>query len=401
MLFGSTVSNIAGNAAWFSFMIWAYQSTENPISISIMMIANILPGAIVGAFVAPFLDRINPYLLLILTNLFFVISSMIVLYVIFIHHISYEIILLILVFESMVEVAQSLVFSKIITTLNIDFIPKANSLLGFTSSISDILGPAIGGIVYYREGLFYIAAIDLSGSFVFFAISLLFLRAKVEKDSKSPSSSIIPRRLSLLERLKLFTGNNAYIKLITLFLFLNIFFSLMAPLIIPVISAKSSVEGSTVGFLLSLGGAAGVAGGILSYKLLTVSNTIKSIYYGCIATIVLGPLLLSLADTLVLIMVAVFFSSFFYPLILAANQTLWQKITPYSVQAQIFSIRDLAGSIGIPIGLVISPLAVNSLDSVVFVGEYTAIETFIASVSVLSLIFVTIYYIKILKHIKN
>ncbi|ACM22505.1 MFS transporter [Thermotoga neapolitana] len=241
-----------------------------------------------------------------------------------------------------------------------DFLMRANSIMGMVRIFPQILGPALGGVIY---GFYGIAIVFLVNgvSFVLSAISEIFIvySRKVEKK---------PAKFSqILEDLKegfLFIWNHELIRTILIFaLFLNLLISPLFMVVYPyTIREVMKFSAQEFGFLETSFTLGALLGNFLIASYLSKKNMWKamkiSIFLFELPIVFLGFLVMPDFSLSRLVIFSLFFITFLImgflnPIINVPLDTAFQRMTPSHIRARAFSFLILVANGVTPLGSVL------------------------------------------------
>ncbi|PLV57393.1 MFS transporter [Thermotoga sp. SG1] len=243
-----------------------------------------------------------------------------------------------------------------------DFLMRANSIMGMVRIFPQILGPALGGVIY---GFYGIAIVFLVNgvSFILSAISEIFI-VYWQKIEKKPShfKQIV---LDLKEGF-LFIWNHSLIRIILIFaLFLNLLISPLFMVVYPyTIREVMKFSAQEFGFLETSFTLGALFGNLLIASYLSKRNMWKamkiSIFLFELPIVFLGVLVMpdfsSSVERLVLFIlffVTFLIMGFLNPIINVPLDTAFQKMTPSHIRARAFSFLVLVANGVTPLGSVL------------------------------------------------
>ncbi|MCD6550732.1 MFS transporter [Thermotoga sp.] len=263
------------------------------------------------------------------------------------------------IMDNLFEIPTGAMFPDIVPA---DFLMKANSIMGMVRIFPQILGPALGGVIY---GFYGIAIVFLVNgiSFVLSAISEIFIVYKRRVEKKSAHFS------QIFEDLKegfLFVWQHTLIRTILIFaLFLNFLISPLFMVVYPyTIREVMKFSAQEFGFLETSFTTGALIGNFLIVSYLSKRNMWKamkiSIFLFEIPIVFLGILVMPGVSSNLerKILFAAFFVTFLImgflnPLINVPLDTAFQKMTPSHVRARAFSFLILVSNGMIPLGSVL------------------------------------------------
>ncbi|HCZ06977.1 MAG: transporter, family, macrolide efflux protein [Thermotogota bacterium] len=263
------------------------------------------------------------------------------------------------IMDNLFEIPTGAMFPDIVPK---DFLMRANSIMGMVRIFPQIVGPAIGGVLY---GFYGIAVVFLANgiSFILSAVSEIFIVYKQEIKKRSS------RLAQVLEDLKegfLFVWNHSLIRTILIFaLFLNFLVSPLFMVVYPyTVREVVGFSAQAFGILESAFTLGALFANLMIVVYFARKNTWKiakvSLFLMEIPIILMGILVMpSVIPALgKLIMFGLFFTfflamGFLNPLVNVPLETSFQKMTPSQVRARAYSFLIMVSNGMMPLGSVI------------------------------------------------
>ena len=356
--FGQIVSLLGTNMTGFGLTIWAYEISGSATALALVGFFFVTPMLVFSPFAGAIVDRSNRKLMMMVSDLAAGIATIVIL----ILHLSGLLQIWHLyitgAFMGLFQTFQWPAYSAAITTM----IPKeqygrANGMMSLAESGSGIFSPLLAGALLGIIGLNGILAVDIV-TFVFAIGTLLLVRIpqpKATEEGRQGQGSIwkesaygfryILQRPSLLGLQIVFLLGN---------FFVSIAFALLAPMILASTGNNELIYGSVT----SAGAVGGVVGGLAMSAWGGPKRRVHGVLAGWAIASLLGVVLLGLGRSLPVWAVAMFFGSFFIPVINGSNQAIWQSKVAPDVQGRVFSIRRLIAWFVNPAAMLIAgPLA--------------------------------------------
>jgi hypothetical protein len=150
---------------------------------------------------------------------------------------------------------------------------------------------------------------------------------------------------------RVITENAGLLGLMAIYTGLNLFASLTYFSILPaLILARSGRNALALASVQSMEGAAAVAGGLVMSIWGGFRRKIHGVLAGAAISFLLGDLLFALGRDLPVWLLAAFVSAFFFPIIMASDQAIWQEQVPPGLQGRVFAIRGTVRRSTMPVG---------------------------------------------------
>jgi predicted MFS family arabinose efflux permease len=226
-------------------------------------------------------------------------------------------------------------------------------MVGMVASSTSIIAPMAAGALLGLIGINGIMYIDV-GTFTFAILMLLLVRIPqpAESDEGRKARGSMWRESAfgfrfLLERKPLLY---LLMSFATLNLVLTFAFSILAPMIL----ARTGTNELLLGTVQMFFGFGGVAGGALMSIFGAPKKRIRGLYLSIVGSMLLGPTLLGIGNSLPLWAAGAFFVVFFAQLASGTSGVIWQTKVPHDVQGRVFAYRGMIASIASPIGMILA-----------------------------------------------
>ncbi len=362
---GRLVSLIGAGIQTIVLPLYILDVTGSATTMGVFTLLSIIPRLAATPFAGVFGDRWNRKMIMVYADF----GHGILLYLLFLIALSGQMtIALVFVSTALLSVLDAF-FSGATSGMIPDIVPeshlkKANSTLGFVSSVSNIIGPVLGGILYGLTGIGGVFLINAT-CFTLSAISEIFIhyhpKLRSEKltmtgfvnDLKEGASFVFRKRG--LKALFLFA-------MVLNFISSPIFY-IVFPFVLKTTIRFSSQQYGTLQSALVVGS---LIGNLIIIKFLLKASNKKMLLGGLFSQYafqyVFGitlfqPLFGWLQNQLFLYfwIVAVFFAimGFFNTLVNVPIHTNLQVMTPTEIRSRVFSVLELLSQIMVPIGAVI------------------------------------------------
>jgi len=354
---GQTVSLIGSQMTNFAITIWVWELTGQATALALFGLLTQAPRVLVTPFAGIIVDRCNRKLLMMIGDAIACFSTIVILLLYLTNNLQIWHLYLAGAINGIFEQLQELAYLASISMMVSEEQYSRASSIGFLASYgSDIIAPALAGVLYAVIGLIGILIIDLA-TFAIALLTVLFVRlpepAHVEPEPFSRANlqqqvvfgcRYIMARPSLL----------ALLVLETLFWFAH---DLGAPLYSPMILART---GNDAKVLASLASAAGI-GGILGALLVSAWGGTKHRIHGMLIGTIgagLSKTAFGLGQMLLIWIPAQFCSSLNFPLLGSSSDAIWLTHIKPDVQGRVFAARRVSILVASTIGyLIAGPLA--------------------------------------------
>ncbi|MEM8832711.1 MAG: MFS transporter [Cyanobacteria bacterium P01_G01_bin.19] len=346
--FGQLISTIGSYMSEFALTLWAWSLTGSATALALVGFFSLLPRILVSIFAGIIVDRANRKYLMILGDAIAAGSTLGIL----ILHLSGNLAIWHLYLTASINGGfgqiQQLAYSTSITLLvSPQKYTRANSMNSVVHYGSDIIAPAIAGILYPIIGLEGILPLDLATFGVAIA-TLVWIRIPQPTAEQENGET---RERGNLSRLGSFwseiTFGIRYIwqrdSLRILLLFTALFWfahDFSDAIYEPMILARSDNNSQVLGIIFSIGGIAGVTGAVV----LSAWGGTKKRVNGMLAGFMgagLAKIIFGLGQNLTVWLPAQFCSSLTFPLLGSSETALWMEAVPSKLQGRVFAANSL------------------------------------------------------------
>ena len=340
--FGQLISTIGNYITGFALILWAWSLTGSATALALLGFFSLLPRIFVSLFAGIIVDRTNRKYLMMLGDAIAAISTCGIL----ILHLSGSLAIWHLYLAASVNGGfsqiQRLAYSTSITLLvSPQNYTRANSMNSIVHYGSNIIGPAIAGVLYPIIGLSGILLLDLA-TFCVAIVTLAWIRI--------PQPNTNSRQPAEVGKLSIFwseiTFGISYIwqrdNLRTLLLITASFWfahDLGEAIGNPMILARSNNNSQALSAILSIAGISGVTSAIVLTTWGGAKSRVKVMLLGFtgagIAKTVFG-----LGRSLTVWLPAQFCSSVNFPFLESSETALWMEAVPPKLQGRVFAANS-------------------------------------------------------------
>jgi len=352
---GQSISLIGSGLTSFALGVWVFQLNGSVTQFALIGLCAVIPKVFLSPFIGPLVDRWPRRKVILLSDLGAGLSTLAVVFllqtgVLQVWHI-YLATLINASFSALQWPAFMATTSQLISKENLG---RANGLIQLGRGVSEILAPALAGVLLPMIGLAGIVAIDFT-SFIVAAISLSFIRFPQEIGRGKPAMA--PGRLkeNLTFGWRYIAANNGLSGLLVFFALVNFLWGLVGVLLTPMILGFTNSQ--------ELGGILSVAGiGMLSGSLLmSVWGGTKRLITGVFIFEALSGvcfILMGARPSFWLIALGAFGAHLTIAVVFGGNQAIWGSIVPQPLQGRVFAAQQMAVSTATPLAYILAgPLA--------------------------------------------
>lgn len=328
----------------FALTLWAWELTGSATALALVSFFSLLPRIFISLFAGVLVDRANRKHLMMLGDAIAAISSLVIL----ILHLSGNLAIWHLYlaasinggFGQIQQLAYSTSITLLVSPLNYT---RANSMNSVVHYGSNIIAPAIAGVLYPMIGLGGILLIDLA-TFVIAIATLIWIRIpQPEKEETRGQGDWGTVGVFWSE----VTFGIRYVwqrdSLRTLLLVTALFWfahDLGAAIDEPMILARSDNNSQTLSAILSLAGIGGVTGAVVLSAWGGTKRRVNGMLTGFMGAGV-AKTIFGLGRNLTVWLPAQFCSSLNFPLLGSSETALWMEATPPELQGRVFAANSL------------------------------------------------------------
>lgn len=352
---GQTISLFGSSLSTFGLSVWVYQQTGSPSQFGFIIALALIPFILLSPLGGIVADRYDRRMVMFFGDLVTGLSVLCLTILFFSDTIEVWHIFLIVFFGSMGAAFQIPSYLAIVPQMvNKDNYVRANGLVSVSEGISQLIAPAVAGIILSLLGLGIILIVDTFTMLV--ALCSLWVSRHIPLINEDNLKNIVGSEISIsinsfFEALVYLRNKPIILLLIALFSINNFVFGLVETLLAPYMLGLTSPQ--LYGLVLSVGSTGLLVGSII----ITAWNRIKNkilviLFFNGVLGISLT--LLGFSSSLIMISMILFVAFFCIPFIDTPAKSLIHDKVPNKMQGRIFSIRNQIEYSGIPLGAAIS-----------------------------------------------
>ncbi len=349
---GQFLSLMGSNMTRFAFLIWAYNQTGKASTTALLGFFAYAPYILLSPFAGVLIDRWDRKKIMILSDLLAGCFTILLLVAFLSDQMYIWYLFVFQALSSALEAFQVPAYTSSITLL----IPKekyakASGMRSFSSNAAQIAAPILTGALLGIIGFTGIMLIDII-TFSFAVSSLLLVS--------------IPQimKKQLIERVHIFKDikfslhylyeRKGLFYLMIIYIFINLIAATTYFGILPAyILAKTNKNEVILGMVQTSLGVGGVIGSIVVSIFGVPKKKILTILLAGGASFLLGDILMGVGQSVYVWITAAILSSIFLPLLMGAENALWQSKIKPSIQGRIFSIKGMFNLSMMPIGFLL------------------------------------------------
>lgn len=337
---GQAFSLLGSEMTSFALGIWLYQRTGLASNFAFVALCAVLPQMLLSPLAGIMIDRINRRKLMALADCGAALCTLVMVFLFFTDRIEVWHIFLMTILSASCVALQAPAYSALVAgSIERSNLGRANGLLQFGQALSQILAPAIAGVLVVAIGVAGVLFVDL---FTFLAAvsSLLISRLPADPPARvsvtgEPTPGLIRQWLEGWKVLQVTPELTRLMRFQSIFTFL---WSVFAVMVTPMVLGFSGSDG--LGLLLTIAGSGLLCGSLVMTAWggprkrqsgLLVFELLSAVAFVC----------MGLRPNLVLVAAGAFGAHFTLAFVSSLNDSLWQEQTPSEVLGRVFSLRQM------------------------------------------------------------
>jgi MFS family permease len=352
---GQLVSTIGSGLTGFALGVWIYQETGSVTLFAMNMLAFAIPSLLVSPIAGVVVDRWNRRWVMILSDTGAGLATLVIAILYITGNLQVWNIILATAVNAAFSTFQWPAYSAVTTLL----VPKeqlgrAGGMVQIGEAISQLLAPAVAGILFVTIGLGGVIVIDFA-TYLFAVLTLLIIRVPSPEQTDAGEESKGTVWQEAIYGWTYITARAGLLGLLLIFAAFNFVTGLIMPLITPMLLDMTSPE--VLGYLFSIVGVGMLTGTLV----MSAWGGPKRRIHGVLAFLMLSGFFTSLLgfSPLIPLMAAAGFGLMFtMPIINGSSQAIWQTKVAPDVQGRVFSVRRMIAMSMTPLAYIIAgPLA--------------------------------------------
>jgi MFS transporter, DHA3 family, macrolide efflux protein len=355
--FGQLVSTLGSGLTGFALGVWIYQETGSTTLFALNMLAYALPNLIMSPFAGVMADRFDRRWVMMLSDSGAMCGTLVVLSLLMLGRLEIWHIYIATALYSAANSFQWPAYSAATTML----VPKsqlgrAGGMVQIGEAISQLVSPALAGVLFVTIGLKGVIFIDFA-TFLVAIATLLLVRIPRPKGTPDETAGKQPMLKEAVYGWKYIVARPGLFGLLLIFASTNFLSGLWNPLLAPMVLDMTDPQ--MLGFLASLIG----VGMLLGTLVMSAWGGPRKRIHGVLGFLMIGgifTMLLGLRPSIPLMAAAGFGMMFVHPIVNGSSQALWQSKVSPAVQGRVFAVRRMIAWSTLPLAYIIAgPLADN------------------------------------------
>ena len=375
--FGQLVSTLGSGLTGFALGVYIYQTTQSTTAFALAMLAFTVPGVFFSPVAGALVDRFPRRWMMILSDVgaglttlaifLLLVSGKLEVWHIFVTNFFNGL------FNTFQWPAQSAATTMLVPQSQLG---RAGGMVQIGEGISQLLSPAIAGVMFVTWGMASVVFIDLITMSIAVGTLLLIsipepVRSHEEQESRKSISKSIRFGLDYIR------ARRGLFYLLMYFATINLLFNMIGPLWTPLLLNLGTPD--QAGFVGSIVG----VGMLLGTFVMSAWGGPKRRVYGVLGSgIWTGAMLLLLGfkASVPLIAISGFLAMFVFPIMNGSSQALWQSKTDPDVQGRGFSVRRMLAQFTVPIGILLSGPLVDGVFEPLMAQSGALANTFVGQI---------------------
>ena len=363
--FGQLVSTLGTYMTFFALTLWAWDQTGSATALALVGFFSQLPKIPTTLFAGLIVDRFNRKYLMLLGDIVAALSTVVIGVLYLMQQLQIWHLYGVVILAGGFGQIQTLAYQASISMM----VPKRHyTRTGSMASIvhygSNIVGPALAGVLYPLIGLSGIVLVDLVTFAVAFAT---LLAATIPQPEKTPEPDHLINKLTFgFRHVWQQPGLKALLLITILFTFAH---DMGAALYSPMILARTNGSAQTLASISAIAGVGGVVGAIVVSIWGGPKRRINGVLGGYMGA-GLSKIAFGLGQSLTVWLPAQLSSSLNFPLLGSARSALWMDNISPNMQGRVFAANSLViqGASAVAV-LLAGPLADRLLEPAMMPGR--------------------------------
>ncbi|MGD8820811.1 MAG: MFS transporter [Anaerolineae bacterium] len=360
--FGQVVSLVGSGLTGFALGVWVFEQTGSATQFALIGLSAVLPRVILSPLAGAIVDRWDRRRVMILSDVGAGLSTFAIALLLWTNQLEaqglsfgiwyiYALTFLNAAFGTLQWPAFTATTSLLVSKKNLG---RANGLVQFGQAASEILAPALAGVLIGIIRLEGVILIDV-GTFLFAVITLLLVRLPRPEAfaGKRPGSTTLWNDLTLGWRT--IRARPGLKGLLLFFAVVNFLWGMVGALITPLILSWTSSE--ELGLIIAIAGAGMLAGSLL----MSVWGGPQRRINGVLSFELLSGIcfmLIGLRPSFWLVATGAFGAHVTIAIVFGSNQAIWQSKVAPEIQGRVFATQQMVARAATPLAyLLAGPLA--------------------------------------------
>lgn len=363
---GQTISVFGSGLTSFALGVWVFERSGSATAFALIGLFAVLPRVLFSPLAGALIDRWDRRFLMIASDTLAGLGTLLIVLLLRTDALQlWQIYLLV----GLIAAAGAIQWPAYTATTTL-LVPKerlgrANGMQQIGQALSEILAPALAGVLLLRIGLDGVITIDFF-TFLLALCSLLLLRFPLPEATPEHAGERNSLRADLFFGWNFIRARKGLAGLLGLLSAVNFLWGMVGALIVPLILGFSDSE--RLGLIISIAGAGMLTGSLVMSAWGGPKRRVNGVL-GFEALSGLCFILIGLRPSWWLVAAGAFGAHITIALIFGANQAIWQRKTPSEAQGRVFAAQQMAMRAAAPLAyLLAGPLAERVFDPLLAPG---------------------------------
>lgn len=356
LLFGQTISQLGSAMTSFAITIWAYNTTGQVISSSLLTISSFIPYLLISLFGGAVADNMNKKKIMLICDTVAAIGSLTILLCSCMNLLEIWILCIINIINGFMNAFQAPASQVAVTLLvNKEDFTKVGGLQSALSSLVGILNPILSATLLSVGGLQLVLGIDMI-TFLFAFFTLLIFIKIPDSVNESNQVSMKELRASMKEGVLFIRTQKSILFLLVMYSVLEFmgaisFDSMYSPLLL----ARTGNNETIVGIVSAIAATGSLSASFILSTTKQPKRKIPIMLAGSLMCLC-GIMFFGMGSHLLWWCIVVFIGCFGSPVYQTYQTVILRERVPISMQGRIFSLQGIITSSLAPIGYLLGAI---------------------------------------------
>ncbi|QDL10803.1 MFS transporter [Brasilonema octagenarum UFV-E1] len=354
---GQAVSIIGSSMTAFAFTLWVWELTGQATALALFGLFTQVPQVLITPIAGVIVDRWNRKYLMILGDTVSGLLTITVLLLYSSHNLQlWHLYLAVAVQGTFVQIQELAYLASVSMIVPKQQYSRASSIAFLANSSSDIIAPALAGVLYVVIGLAGILIIDIT-TFVIAVSTLVLVRIPQPTIAQAETQSHTNLKQELYFGWDYITARPSLLAMLALMSLFWFTYNLGNSLSSPLILARSGNDAKVLGIVASAAGLGGIIGALLVSTWGGFKRRIHGVLLGMVGA-GLSQTVFGLGRVPLIWFPAKFCSSLNFPILGSADEAIWLRKVRPNVQGRVLSTHSLVERVASTVAyLIAGPLA--------------------------------------------
>jgi len=347
---GQTVSQIGSGLTGFAMGVWVYQTTGSAVQFASIALFSVLPRIVLSPLAGVLADRWNRRWTMIIGDSGAALGTLLIALLFFFDRLEVWHIYVAVAVSSSFSTLQWPAYAAITPQLvSRENLGRANGMIQFGRAASEILSPALAGMLVLSIGMQGIILID-AGTFIFAVLAVATIRLpQVNQSIDKPAHNSFWREL--IYGWTYLRACPGLMGLLAFFAIVNFVWAMLGAVLTPMMLGFTSAD--WLGVIISIAGLGMLTGSLVMSSWGGPKRRINGVLafeaVSGISFIVMG-----LRPSVWLVVLGAFMAHFAIAIGSSCNQTLWQSKVEPDVRGRVFATQQMVTQAAAPVGFIVA-----------------------------------------------